>query len=84
MIIELAIANYGGLMIPLTYADINEQNVIGKISGKQEIRKHLEDMGFVAGSIVTVVSSINGNLIVNVKDTKVAIDKELAARILIQ
>ena len=84
MIIELAIANYGGLMIPLTYADINEQNVIGKISGKQEIRKHLEDMGFVAGSIVTVISSINGNLIVNVKDTKVAIDKELAARILIQ
>ena len=84
MIIELALANYGGLMIPLTYADINEQNVIGKISGKQEIRKHLEDMGFVTGSIVTVVSSINGNLIVNVKDTKVAIDKELAAKILIQ
>ena len=70
-------------MIPLTYADPGEENVILKIGGKPEIKKHLEDMGFVAGSIIRVVSSVNGNLIVNVKDTKVALDKELATKIMI-
>ena len=70
-------------MIPLTYADLGEENVILKIGGKPEIKKHLEDMGFVAGSIIRVVSSVNGNLIVNVKDTKVALDKELATKIMI-
>ena len=70
-------------MIPLTYADPGEANVIVKISGKPEIKKHLEDMGFVTGALITVVSAVNGNLIVNVKDTKVALDKELANRIMI-
>ncbi|MBR4461456.1 MAG: ferrous iron transport protein A [Erysipelotrichaceae bacterium] len=70
-------------MIPLTYADPGEKNVILKISGKPEIKKHLEDMGFVTGALITVVSAVNGNLIVNVKDTKVALDKELANRIMI-
>ena len=70
-------------MIPLTYADPGEANVIMKISGKPEIKKHLEDMGFVTGALITVVSSVNGNLVVNVKDTKVALDKELANRIMI-
>ena len=70
-------------MIPLTYADPGEENVIMKISGKPEIKKHLEDMGFVTGALITVVSAVNGNLIVNVKDTKVALDKELANRIMI-
>jgi ferrous iron transport protein A len=70
-------------MIPLTYADPGEANVILKISGKPEIKKHLEDMGFVTGALITVVSAVNGNLIVNVKDTKVALDKELANRIMI-
>ena len=70
-------------MIPLTYADPGEENVIVKINGRPEVKKHLEDMGFVAGSIIRVVSSVNGNLIVSVKDTKVALDKELAMRIMI-
>jgi len=70
-------------MIPLTYADPGEENVIMKINGRPEVKKHLEDMGFVAGSIIRVVSSVNGNLIVSVKDTKVALDKELAMRIMI-
>ncbi|MCR5096682.1 MAG: ferrous iron transport protein A [Erysipelotrichaceae bacterium] len=71
-------------MIPLTYADLNEPNVIKKIGGNAEMKKHLEDMGFVTGSIVTVVSSIDGNLIVNIKETKVALDKNLANKIMIQ
>ena len=70
-------------MLPLTYADPNEVNVIKKIGGKPETKKHLEDMGFVTGAVVNVVSSVNGNLIVNIKDTKVALDKELAAKIMI-
>ena len=70
-------------MIPLTYADPGEENVIMKVNGRPEVKKHLEDMGFVAGSIIRIVSSVNGNLIVSVKDTKVALDKELAMRIMI-
>lgn len=70
-------------MIPLTYADPGEKNVILKISGKPEIKKHLEDMGFVTGAVITVVSTINGNLIVNVKDSKVALDRSLAGKIMI-
>ena len=50
---------------------------------KEEIKKHLEDMGFVTGAVVTVVSAISGNLIVNVKDSKVALDKQLAGKIMI-
>ncbi len=70
-------------MMPLVYALENEDNVILKVNGKPEIKKHLEDMGFVSGAIVKVVSSIDGNLIVNVKDTKVALDRQLAGKIMI-
>ncbi|MBQ1307712.1 MAG: ferrous iron transport protein A [Erysipelotrichaceae bacterium] len=70
-------------MLPLTYANVNEMNVIRKVGGNPEIKKHLEDMGFVTGAVVTVVSAISGNLIVNVKDSKVALDKQLAGKIMI-
>ena len=70
-------------MMPLVYADTGTVNIIRKIGGKPEIKKHLEDMGFVAGAPITVVSTVNGNLIVNVKNTKVALDKELAKKIMI-
>ena len=70
-------------MLPLTYANVNEMNVIRKVGGNPEIKKHLEDMGFVNGAVVTVVSAISGNLIVNVKDSKVALDKQLAGKIMI-
>ena len=70
-------------MMPLVYADTGTVNIIRKISGKPEIKKHLEDLGFVAGAPITVVSTVNGNLIVNVKNTKVALDKELAEKIMI-
>ena len=70
-------------MLPLIYAQPNEVNVIRKVMGKPEVKKHLEDMGFVTGALINVVSTVNGTLIVNVKDTKVALDKELAAKIMI-
>ena len=57
--------------------------VIKKISGKEEICRHLENLGFVVGSMVTVVSSIGGNLIVNVKESRVAISREMAQKIMI-
>ena len=70
-------------MLPLTYAQINEENVIKKVGGKPDMKKHLEDMGFVTGAIIKVISEVNGNLIVNVKDSKVALDKQLASKIII-
>ena len=70
-------------MMPLNYADTGEENVIRKINGKPEIRQHLENMGFVTGAVITVVSSNNGNLIVSVKNTRVALDSQLAGKIMI-
>ena len=70
-------------MIPLTFADVGEDNVIKKISGKPDTKKHLEDMGFVVGSVVTLVSKLGGNVIVNVKDTRIAISSEMATKIYI-
>ncbi|MBR2788690.1 MAG: ferrous iron transport protein A [Erysipelotrichaceae bacterium] len=68
-------------MMPLTYADIGEQNVIKRIAGKPETKKHLEDMGFVVGSVICLVSKFNENVIVNVKDTRIAISAEMATKI---
>lgn len=70
-------------MMPLTLAAVGEENMIKKVGGNQELKKHLEDMGFVPGGSVTVISTISGNLIVHVKDTRVAISKEMAGKILI-
>ncbi|HPD88606.1 MAG TPA: FeoA family protein [Oscillospiraceae bacterium] len=70
-------------MMPLTFANVGEENMIRKVGGSSELKKHLEDMGFVAGGNVTVISTIGGNLIVNVKDSRVAISREMAGKILI-
>ncbi len=69
--------------MPLTFADVGEENQIRKIGGKPEVRAHLENLGFVTGGRVTVISTMGGNLIVNVKDTRVAISKEMAGKIMI-
>ena len=69
--------------MPLTFADIGEENIIKKIGGKPEVKQHLENMGFVTGGTVRVVSAIGGNLIVNVKESRVAINKEMASKIMI-
>ena len=70
-------------MMPLVLAAIGEMNMIRKVGGNPEVKKHLEDLGFVAGGNVTVISAIGGNLIVNVKDSRVAISREMAGKILV-
>lgn len=70
-------------MMPLTLAEVGEENVIKKIGGSGEIRAHLENLGFVVGSAVKIVNTIGGNVIVNVKESRVAVSKEMAQRIMI-
>lgn len=70
-------------MMPLTMAKAGEENTIIKIGGKEEVRRFLESLGFVAGSVISVVSEMNGNVIVNVKGSRVAISKEMANKIMI-
>lgn len=69
--------------MPLSMAEAGKMNQIRKVGGKEETRRFLESLGFVAGGFVTVISEINGNLIVNVKESRVAIDKEMAAKIMV-
>ena len=70
-------------MMPLTMANVGETNVIKKIDGKEETRRFLENLGFVVGGVVTVISEVGGNIIVNVKDSRVAIGKDMANKILV-
>lgn len=69
--------------MPLSMVREGEQNVIKKVGGKEETRKFLEKLGFVVGGAVTVVSETGGNLIVNVKDSRVAIGKDMANKIMV-
>ena len=69
-------------MMPLTLVDVDEDNIIKKIGGKPEVKKHLENLGFVGGH-VKIISKLGGNVIVNVKETRVAISNELAQKIMI-
>lgn len=70
-------------MMPLTMAKKGESNVIKKVGGKEEARRFLENLGFVVGGTVTVVSETAGNMIVNVKDSRIAIGKDMANKIMI-
>lgn len=70
-------------MMPLTLADIGSDNIIKRVGGNPDVKKHLEDMGFVVGGNVTIVSMIGGNVIVNVKDARVAISREMAQKIMV-
>ena len=70
-------------MMPLILANPGEQNIIKKVGGNPDTRKFLENLGFVAGGSVTVISEINGNVIVNVKDSRVAVSKEMAQKIMV-
>ena len=70
-------------MMPLTMANVGETNVIKKIGGKEETRRFLENLGFVVGGVVTVISEVGGNIIVNVKDSRVAIGKDMANKIMV-
>ena len=70
-------------MMPLTLAGRGEPVTIRKITGKDEIRQHLAELGFVMDATVTVVSEMGGNLIVKVKDSRIALDRNMAGRIMI-
>ncbi|MGM9683431.1 MAG: ferrous iron transport protein A [Eubacteriales bacterium] len=70
-------------MMPLVFASVGEESIIKKVGGNQEVKKHLEDLGFVVGGRVTVLNSIAGNIIVNVKDTRVAVSREMARNIMV-
>lgn len=70
-------------MMPLTLANIGEENMIKKVGGNPEVKKHLENLGFVAGGNVTVITAMGGNIIVNVKEARVAISKEMAQKIMV-
>lgn len=69
--------------MPLTLAVIGQEIMIKRIGGSAEVKAHLQNLGFVPGAVVTVVSSMGGNLIVNVKNARIAIGKEMAAKIFI-
>lgn len=70
-------------MMPLTLAETGRPQVIKKIGGKDETKRFLESLGFVAGGEVTVISELGGNMIVNVKEARVAISKAMAGRIMV-
>lgn len=70
-------------MMPLTLANMGEEQIIRKVGGSPEVKKHLEDMGFVPGGNVMVVSALGGNVIVKVKEASVAISEEMARKIMI-
>lgn len=69
--------------MPLSMARAGETNYIRKITGKEEVRRHLEVLGFVIGESVTVVSEINGNMILSIKNSRIALDKSMANRIMV-
>lgn len=70
-------------MMPLTFANVGEENIIKKVGGKPDVKKHLENLGFVAGGTVTIINTLAGNVIVNVKEARVAISKEMAQKIMV-
>ncbi len=67
--------------MPLSMAGIGNEVVVARVTGKPEIKKHLENLGFVQGSKVTIISKVNGDLIVNVKEARIAISEDMANKI---
>ncbi len=69
--------------MPLNLADAGEENIIKKVGGSPDVKKHLEDLGFVPGGRVTLVTTNGGNVIVNVKESRIAISSEMAMKIMV-
>lgn len=69
--------------MPLSFAKVGESNIIKKISGNDEVRRHLENLGFVVGSDVQIINTLAGNVIVKVKNSRIAINEDMARRIMI-
>ena len=70
-------------MMPLTLMRESEEMIIKRIGGSPEVKKHLEDLGFVVGGAVSLITQLNGNVIVNVKGSRIAISREMAQRIFV-
>ena len=70
-------------MMPLALADVGTENLIRKVGGSPEVRRHLEELGFVAGGTATVVAAMSGNIIVKVKESRIAISQEMAQKIMV-
>ena len=70
-------------MMPLGMASVGDVNIIKKINGRDDVRQHLAELGFVVGTEVTVVSELGGNLFLNVKESRIALDKTMAMRIMV-
>ena len=70
-------------MMPLNYAKPGEESVIRRVGGSPEVKKHLENLGFVVGGSVKVITALNGNVIVKVKEARVAIDDAMARKIMV-
>lgn len=69
--------------MPLIFASVGEENIIKKVGGSPEVKKHLENLGFVVGANVKIVNTIGGNLIVSVKEARVAISREMAQKLMV-
>ena len=70
-------------MMPLPLANVGEEYLIRKVGGSPEVKKHLEDLGFVAGGTATLITVLNGNVIVKVKEARVAISEEMARKLIV-
>ncbi|MBO6219829.1 MAG: ferrous iron transport protein A [Treponema sp.] len=70
-------------MLPLVFANAGEEQIIKKIGGSDEVKRHLENLGFTVGGSVTIVNSLAGNVIVKVKESRVAINEDMARRIMV-
>lgn len=69
--------------MPLSYADVGAEQIIRKVGGSPDVKKHLEDLGFVVGSSVTLISQNGGNLIIKVKESRIALSSEMAQKIMV-
>lgn len=79
----IIISKNGGIYMPLMLANKGNELCIKKITGNDETKRFLNSLGFVAGEIVTIISELGGNMIINVKGTRVALDKGMASRIMV-
>ena len=70
-------------MMPLIYAEAGQTQIIKRIGGSPELKKHMEDLGFHIGGEISVVNTLGGNQIVNVKESRIAISREMAQRIMV-
>ena len=83
MLTRIMVYKKGRIDMPLTMAQAGVENQIKKVGGREDTRRFLENLGFVAGGKVTVISENNGNVIVSMKDSRVAISREMANKILV-